>query len=317
MFIIKYKKIRNELKVSTIALGTWAIGGDFWGEADDASSIRTIKAAIDNGINLIDTAPIYGRGHSEIIVGKAIKGRREDVVISSKCGLTWENQNSETEKNLRPESIRQEIDESLSRLGIDVIDIYFIHYPDKDTPLEDTLAELQRIKKAGKVRYLGVSNFDTSLLLEAMEIADIACIQPQYSLLDRNIEDSLLPFCHENNVEVLSYGSLGGGILTGKYTDKFQLNDGDKRSQFYPYFQEPCWTKVLELVEVLKNIAADHNCPVPHVSLNWVRQQSGITSALVGARTVEQAKQNAVAADWDLSGDELKKIEAAYQNIFG
>jgi len=317
VFIIKYKKIRNELKVSTIALGTWAIGGDFWGEADDASSIRTIKAAIDNGINLIDTAPIYGRGHSEIIVGKAIKGRREDVVISSKCGLTWENQNSETEKNLRPESIRQEIDESLSRLGIDVIDIYFIHYPDKDTPLEDTLAELQRIKKAGKVRYLGVSNFDTSLLLEAMEIADIACIQPQYSLLDRNIEDSLLPFCHENNVEVLSYGSLGGGILTGKYTDKFQLNDGDKRSQFYPYFQEPCWTKVLELVEVLKNIAADHNCPVPHVSLNWVRQQSGITSALVGARTVEQAKQNAVAADWDLSGDELKKIEAAYQNIFG
>lgn len=316
VFNIKYKKIRNELEVSTIGLGTWAIGGDFWGESDDNSSIRTIKTAIDNGINLIDTAPIYGRGHSEKIVGKAIQGRRDDVVISSKCGLTWEDRNSETKKNLKSESIKQEIDDSLSRLGIDMIDIYFIHYPDMNTPLEETLAELQRIKEAGKVRYLGVSNFDTSLMSEVLKIADIAFVQPQYSLLDREIEAGLLPFCRENNIEILSYGSLGGGILTGKYTDKSQLKEGDKRSKFYPYFKEPYWTKVLELVELLKVIARDHNCPVSHVALNWVRQQPGITSALVGARTSEQAKQNAAAADWDLSEDEIRKIEDAYENIF-
>ncbi|MFW6288037.1 MAG: aldo/keto reductase [bacterium] len=313
---MKYSEIGNKVKVSKIALGTWAIGGNFWGESDDAKSIKTIEVAIDSGINLIDTAPAYGRGHSEKIVGKAIKGKRDKVVLSTKCGLTWENKDARTVKNLKPESIRKEIDDSLRRLGTDMIDIYFIHWPDKTTPLEDSLGELSRIKDTGKIRFIGVSNFDIELLSKAVEITNIDCVQPPYSMLDRDIEKDILPFCRENNIAILSYGSLGGGILTGKYTDRSQLKKGDKRGKFYPYFQEPQWSKVQELVDLLKRIAKEHNSPTSHVALNWVRQQPGITSALVGARTPEQARENADSANWDLSEKELKEIEKAYRNIF-
>ncbi|MEJ6949459.1 aldo/keto reductase [Natronospora cellulosivora (SeqCode)] len=314
---MKYKKIGNDLEVSAIALGTWAMGGNYFGATDDSQSIRTIEAAIDSGINLIDTAPAYGRGHSESIVGKAIKGKRDKVIISTKCGLTWANEDAKTLRNLKAESLRKEIENSFTRLGTDMIDIYFIHWPDPDTPLEETLGELNSFKEAGKIRYIGVSNFDLELLKKASNIAEIDCIQPRYSILDRDIEGDILDFCREKQIEILSYGSLAGGILTGKYTEESQLKEGDKRSKFYRYFKAPYRSKALKLVEVLKRIAENHNSPVSHVALNWVRQQEGITSALVGAKTVGQAKENAAAADWDLSKEELKKIEQAYQDVVG
>ena len=193
---MRYKRLGNSsLEVSVVGLGTWAIGGDFWGKVDDDRSIRTIQRAVDCGINLIDTAPAYGGGHAERIVGQAIKGRRDKVVIATKCGIV--KQGGRITRNLKPESIRKEVDDSLTRLGVDVIDLYQIHWPDANTPLEDTLNEMEKLRDAAKIRYIGVSNFDRKLMEEAASITEIVSLQPQYSLLDRELEKDILPFCRE------------------------------------------------------------------------------------------------------------------------
>jgi len=311
---MRYKQLgKSDLNVSVVGLGTWAMGGDFWGKVDDDQSIATIREAVDNGVNLIDTAPIYGKGHAETVVGKAIKGIRDKVLIATKCGLSI----TKGGHDLRPESIRKEIDESLSRLGVDVIDLYQIHWPDPKTPLEDTMNELAKIKKAGKVRYLGVSNFDTALMSQAMAVTDIVSLQPQYSLLSREIEAEILPFCRQHNIGILSYGSLGAGVLAGKFTTPPKPDEGDKRAMFYPFFREPLWSKAMKLVDVLKEIAAEHQKPVSHVAINWVNQQEGVATALVGAKTPAQAAENAAAGAWELSKEELDKIESAYKEIYG
>jgi len=313
---MRYKRLGNsDLVVSVVGLGTWAIGGDFWGSVDDALSIKTIQRAIDCGINLIDTAPAYGNGHAERIVGEAIKGRRDKVIIATKCGIVREG--PRFIRTLKPESIRKEIDESLRRLGVDVIDLYQIHWPDKKTPLEDTVNELVKLKQAGKFRYLGVSNFDRKLMEEITSMTEVVSLQPQYSLLERGIEKDLLPFCREKGIGVLTYGSLGAGILTGKFKEKPKFEEGDYREKFYPFFREPLWSKAMQLVEALREIAYEVGKPVAHVAINWVNQQEGVTSALVGAKTPEQAEQNAGAGEWELSEEHLKRIEAAYKNIFG
>lgn len=313
---MRYKRLGNsDLVVSVVGLGTWAIGGDFWGSVDDALSIKTIQRAIDCGINLIDTAPAYGNGHAERIVGEAIKGRRDKVIIATKCGVLRDG--PRFIRTLKPETIRKEIDESLRRLGVDVIDLYQIHWPDKNTPLEDSVNELVKLRQAGKFRYLGVSNFDTKLMEQIISMTDIVSLQPQYSLLERSIEKDVLPFCREKGIGVLTYGSLGGGILTGKFKERPKLEKGDHRDRFYPFFHEPLWSKAMQLVDVLREIAYEVGKPVAHVAINWVNQQEGVTSALVGAKTPEQAEQNAGAGEWELSEEHLKRIEAAYKNIFG
>ena len=313
---MRYKRLGNSsLEVSVVGLGTWAIGGDFWGKVDDDRSIRTIQRAVDCGINLIDTAPAYGGGHAERIVGQAIKGRRDKVVIATKCGIV--KQGGRITRNLKPESIRKEVDDSLTRLGVDVINLYQIHWPDANTPLEDTLNEMVKLRDAGKIRYIGVSNFDRKLMEEAASITEIVSLQPQYSLLDREIEKDILPFCREKGIGILTYGSLGGGILTGKFKERPQFDKDDRRENFYPFFKEPLWSKAMELVEVLRQIAAEVDKPVAHVAINWLNQQDGVTSALVGAKTPEQAEQNAASAEWELSQEQLDTIEAAYKRIYG
>ncbi len=313
---MRYKRLGNSsLEVSVVGLGTWAIGGDFWGKVDDNRSIETIQRAIDCGINLIDTAPAYGSGHAERIVGQAIKGRRDKVIIATKCGIIKEG--GRVSRNLRPESIRKEVDDSLRRLGVDVIDLYQIHWPDNSTPLEDTLNELVKLRDAGKFKYIGVSNFDRKLLEEATSIAEIVSLQPPYSLLDREIEKDVLPFCREKGIGILTYGSLGGGILTGKFKERPKFDKDDRRENFYPFFNEPLWSKAMELVEVLRQIAVEVDKPVAHVAINWLNQQEGVSSSLVGAKTPEQAEQNAASADWELSREQLDAIESAYKRIFG
>jgi aryl-alcohol dehydrogenase-like predicted oxidoreductase len=306
---------KSELNVSAIGLGTWAIGGKFWGHTDESAAIAAIQKAIDSGINLIDTAPIYGDGHSEEMVGKAVKGRRHQVIIATKCGVRLKE--AMLINDLTPKSLRKEVEVSLKLLGTDVIDLYQCHWPDPNTPIEDTMAEMAKMKTEGKIRAIGVSNFDAALLKKAQKVAQLASNQVQYSLLNRDIEKELIPFCREQDIGILTYGPMGGGILSGKYKQKPKFEEGDARSFFYNYYQEPQWTKVQALLKEMEKIAARHGKPIAHVAINWVRQQPGITSALVGARSPQQAEANAAAGSWQLSAEELSGINKTVSQTFG
>lgn len=312
---MRTRKLGNsDLDVSVVGLGTWAIGGDFWGSIDDQQSIRAIQTALDHGINLIDTAPAYGAGHSESVVGKAIQGRREQVVLATKCGVV--RTKDSFERNLKPESVKREVDASLQRLQVDVIDLYQIHWPDVNTPLEDTLEALQTIHRQGKFRYLGVSNFGPDLMEQVRQAFDLVSLQPQYSLLQRDLEQEILPYCRAHNIGVLSYGSLAAGVLTGKYKEQPSFPEDDKRGNFYPFFKEPLWSKAQAVVEVLRDVAAQRQKPVSQVAINWAVQQQGITTALVGCKTEAQAAENAAAGSWELTEAEWNRIDEAYQRIF-
>jgi aryl-alcohol dehydrogenase-like predicted oxidoreductase len=305
---------KSELSVSAIGIGTWAIGGDLWGKSDDAEAIAAIQKAIDSGLNLIDTAPAYGDGHSERLVARAIKGHRHQVIIATKCGIRPKK--GGLINDLRPASIRKELEDSLKRLETDVIDLYQCHWPDPSTPIEETIGEMARMKAEGKIRAIAVSNFDAALTRKAQKVAQIASNQVPYSLLNREIEDELVPFCLEQNIGILAYGPIGGGILSGKYREKPKFGKDDARAFFYNYYEEPQWTKVQALLEELEKIAARHGNPAAQVAINWVRQQPGITSALVGARNPQQAEANAAAGDWQLSAEDLTTINKALGRIF-
>jgi aryl-alcohol dehydrogenase-like predicted oxidoreductase len=306
---------KSALNVSVIGLGTWAIGGKFWGHTDEAEAVAAIQKAIDGGINLIDTAPIYGDGHSEELVGKAVKGRHHQVIIATKCGVRFRS--ADLVNDLTPKSIRKELEVSLKLLDTDVIDLYQCHWPDPNTPIEDTIGEMEKMKAEGKIRAIGVSNFDAALLKRAQKVAQVASNQVQYSLLNREIEKELIPFCREQAIGILAYGLMGGGILTGKYKQKTKFGKDDARGFFYNFYDEPQWSQVQALLKELERIAARHGKPVAHVAINWVRQQAGLTSALVGARSPQQAEANAAAGDWQLSSEDLAIINKTISQTFG
>ena len=310
-----YRRLgKSELNVSVIGLGTWAIGGKFWGHTDEADAIAAIRKAIDSGVNLIDTAPIYGDGHSEEVIGKAVKGHRHQVVIATKRGVRFRG--ADLVNDLTPKSIRKELEVSLKLLDTDVIDLYQCHWPDPNTPIEETIGEMAKMKAEGKIRAIGVSNFDAALLKKAQKVARIASNQVGYSMLNREIENELIPFCREQAIGILAYGPLGGGILTGKYKAKPKFEEGDARTFFYDYYKEPQWSQVQALLKEMEKIAARHGKPVVQVAINWVRQQPGITSALVGARSPQQAEANAAAGNWQLSSEDLSGINKTVGRTF-
>lgn len=306
----------SDLIVSAVGAGTWAMGGDFFGAIDDKQCVDSLCASLDNGVNLIDTAPIYGKGHSEELVGQAIKGRRDKVVLCTKVGLIFGDPKGRTGHCLQPDAIEFEIEQSLRRLGTDYIDLYQIHWPDPATDIEESMATLMRLKKEGKIRYIGVSNFDVPLLERTLACGEIISTQPQYSLLDRDIEKDVLPFCRDHNLGVLSYGSLAAGVLTGKFKEVPKAEAGDKRANFYPFFKEPMWSQTQQLLVTLRAIAEEHNKPMTHVAINWVSQQPGMSCALTGSKNPGQAAMNAAAGQWDLTADELARINAAYASAF-
>ena len=305
---MKFRKLgQSDLNCSVIGLGTWGMVGSFWGKVDDDQSIATIRAGLEAGINLIDTAPVYGDGHSEEVVGRALEGlKREDIVLATKCGRFT----CETEK------IRQELETSLKRLKTDYIDLYQVHWPDDKVPFEETFGELENMRKQGKIRYIGVSNFSVEQTEEASKYCQIVSTQPQYSLLVRDIEKDILPYCVEKNIGILSYGSIGAGALTGKFKEKPVFKEDDERASFYTFFQEQNWPKTKQMIDTLEEIAASHGKPTVHAAINWVLKQKGISVALVGARTPEQVRMNAQAADWELTDEENAKILQAYDRIF-
>ena len=313
---MEYRQLgKSELSVSVIGLGTWPLAGIEWEPTDETEAIAAIQKAIDFGINLIDTAPFYGNGRSEEIVSKAIKACRQRVIIATKCGLRRRRNNIVTD--LKPKSIRKELENSLKRMGIDVIDLYQCHWPDPDTPIEDTMGEMLKMKAEGKIRYIGVSNFDTALLQRAQKAAPIVSNQVPYSLLNREIEGELIPFCQEQGVGILAYGPLGGGILTGKYKEKPVFKTGDARSFFYTYYEEPYWSRVQMLLKDLEQVSKRYGKPISQVAINWVRQQPGISTVLVGARSPKQAEANATAGTWQLSAEDLASIKKALSRTLG
>jgi len=219
-------------------------------------------------------------------------------------------------RDLSPDRIRKDIESSLKRLDIEQIDLYQIHWPDPDTPLEESVEELIKLQKEGKFKYLGVSNFDKNLLKEISNLTDIISLQPQYSLLRRDIEDEVLPYLIQNGLGILNYGTLGGGILSGKYTERPEFDDEkDNRSGFYPFFSEENWPYVQELVTLLKDIAADYDKTPAQISINWAINRPGVTTALVGAKSEKQASENAAAADFNLNDEEMELLTEKSDNI--
>ena len=305
----------STLKVSVVSLGTWVFGGDNWGKVDDNESIASVQKAIELGINLIDTAPAYGDGHAEEILGKAIKGKRDKVFIATKCGL--QKRERTFIHDLRPSQIRKELEHSLSRLNIEQLDLYQCHWPDPKTPIEATLEEMLKMQSEGKINNIGVSNFDLPLLEKALRIAPVVSIQAHYSLLERSVEEShLLQFCKKKGIGVMTYGSLGGGLLTGKYKNPPTFPKKDARRFFYPFYKGQEWRRYHGFVEAIKKIAQEKRKPLVQVALNWLIQQSGVTTALVGARTIEQVEKNAHAIQGELSESDLIQIEEIYHRFF-
>lgn len=291
---------------SRIALGTWAIGGSMWGGPDDENAARTIDKALDLGINVIDTAPVYGFGHSEDVIGRALEGKRGRVILATKVALNW--QDGKVFRDSRPARIEQEIEDSLRRLRTDHIDLYQVHWPDPKTPIEDTARALEKLVKAGKVGALGVSNFSPAQMEEFRKFAPLATIQPPYNLFEREIEKDVLPYAVQNNLVVLAYGPLCRGLLSGRMTADRKFGGDDLRNSD-PKFQQPRFGQYLQAVEDLKAIADKHGKSMLALAIRWVLDR-GPTIALWGARKPEQISGVDDAFGWTLDDADMKAIDA-------
>jgi len=319
---MRYKKFGNtDMNVSVLTVGTWAIGGARWGDVDLQNSIEAIRAMLDNGVNFIDTAPVYGCGYSEEVVGKAIKGYdRSKFYLSTKFGLTWPNgPGTEIVRNASYENCMREVDVSLGLLGTDYIDLYIVHWPDIHTkaPAEETMRALNDLKKAGKIRYVGVSNYSAEQIEEIGQFGTVDALQPPYSMVNRTAEE-LMIWAHDRGIANMTYGSLGAGILTGMYRELPDFPEDDTRMTFYDYYKEPKFSKIMELLKTLDEVAAAHgNVPLAQVTINWSTQTSFVETALVGVRNAAEAIENCKATDWELSADEVKHITKAIDDTVG
>ncbi len=323
---------RSGIEVPAVVLGAWAIGGWNWGGADDEQSVRAIQASIDAGANAIDTAPVYGFGRSELVVGRAIQGRRRDVVLMTKVGLRWDDERGEVafqaldddgvrrtvRRNARPWSVKEEVEHSLKRLKVDVIDLIQVHWPDPQTPVEQTMEALLALRQAGKVRAIGVSNFDVPLLERAQSaLGDVplASVQPKYNLVARDVESGLLAHCRENGIGAIVYSPLEQGLLTGRVPAARTFPESDGRHK-RPTFQPGNRARVNALLDtVVRPIAKRHGADVGQVVLAWTIAQPGVTAAIVGARTPEQARENAAAGDLRLEAQDLASIRTAFEAL--
>jgi aryl-alcohol dehydrogenase-like predicted oxidoreductase len=326
---MEHRKTGNGgLELPVVTFGAWAIGGLFWAGTDDALAVEAIHAAIDSGMDAIDTAPIYGCGHSEMIVGRAIKGRRERVMILTKLGLRWDSTEGEFHftfpkpgggevvayKNVTANSIVYECEQSLRRLDTDVIDLYQVHWPSTSASAEETMAALSRLLSQGKIRAIGVSNYSTAQLVEALRFAPVASNQIKYNLLQREIETDPLPLCRERNVGVICYSPMCLGLLTGRVGMDRAFDETDVRCK-HPWYQHAARRRVLAALELLRPIAEAHGATLGQLSVAWLLAQPGITTALVGARNAEQVRENARAADIRLSPDEVGGIREVFERL--
>ena len=316
---MEYRQLgKSDLKISAVGLGCWAIGGWWWGGTDVNESIAAVQKALDVGINFFDTAPAYGWGLSEEIVGRALEGRRDRAVVATKCGLIWDREcgrfHFESEGHRvfrcgRKELIMRDVETSLRRLRTDRIDLYQVHWPDPTTPFEETMDALVALLGQGKIRAIGVSNFTVAMHLECLKHGPLHSSQPRYNMLDRKIEKDVLPFCRKRTIGVVAYSPIEQGILTGKVTLNRRLAPGDYRAT-RPWFQEKNLRRALAFLDRIRPIAEGHGKSLTQLAIAWVLAQPGVTSAIVGARRADQVEHNAGGADWRLTEDELKRIDA-------
>jgi aryl-alcohol dehydrogenase-like predicted oxidoreductase len=307
------------IEASVVGLGTWAIGGWMWGGTDETSSVAAIRASLDEGVSLIDTAPAYGQGLAEEIVGKAIKGRRDEVVLATKCGLVWHTlqgthffdyDGGPVHRYLGKESIAYEVEQSLRRLGTDHIDLYLTHWQDPTTPIADTMEALEALKDHGKIRAIGASNLSAPELRAYVASGALDAIQEEYSMVERSIEATLLPIATQHGVATLSYSSLALGLLAGT-TGPERTFTGDDQRRDNPRFSLANRTKVAHLMETIRPITAAHGATMAQIVIAWTLAQPGITFALCGARTAEQARENAGTGRVRLTVDEIATIDTA------
>lgn len=320
----------SDVKVSPVTFGAWAIGGWMWGGSEEAESIAAIQAGIDAGITSIDTAAIYGQGHSEELVGKAVAGRRDKVQILTKCGMRWDDARGSdawptkdnagnpitVTRNSKPDSIEHEVELSLRRLKTDVIDLYQIHWPDLTTPIEESIEAMEKIRKAGKIRAIGVSNYNATQLAAADgwlkgHGSTLASLQPPYSVINRGIEKEILPLCRQRNVGTVVYSPMERGLLTGKFGPDHTFPAGDHRAN-YKAFKSEVRKAVHEALAKVKPIADKHGASFAQLVVNWTFSEPGVTAALVGARNAEQAEHNAGAMRFTLTADERTQIRTAF-----
>jgi len=302
----------TDLSLTTVGLGTWAMGGPWqfgWGPQDDNEATAAILTALDKGINWIDTAPVYGMGHSEELIGKALKQTSQKPFIATKCGLLW-NGKKEKVHYLKKESIRKECHESLKRLGVEVIDLYYMHWPQPKEDVEEAWEEMAKLTDEGKVRYIGVSNFNIDQIKRVRKIHKVASLQPPYSMLHREVEDRLLEYCAQLNIGVAAYSPMQRGLLTGKFSQEkladLPIDDHRRRN---PDFHDPQFTATLELVDQLRPIAQRNGKTLAQLAISWVLRRPEVTAAIVGARRPEQIAETAPASDWNLSEEDVKEIE--------
>jgi aryl-alcohol dehydrogenase-like predicted oxidoreductase len=308
----------SDMDITPIGIGAWAMGGggwEFgWGPQADADSLAAIQEALDRGINWIDTAAVYGLGRSEQVVGRALKSRAKRPFVFTKCSMVW-NDFGEIGHSLKAASIRREVENSLSRLDIDVIDLYQVHWPDPNADIEEGWTEMARLQEEGKVRYIGVSNFSVRQMKRAQKIAPITSLQPPYSLLARDVEEEILPYALRSNIGVIVYSPMYSGLLSGAMTrariEQFPADDWRRRN---PNFQEPLLSRNLRLVQLLREIGDRYGRTPGEVAIAWTLHNFAVTAAIVGIRTREQVQGVIGAGEFRLDVLEAAQIDLALRH---
>jgi len=316
---MRYKRFgKTDMQVSEMCLGTWGIGGVGWDSNSDETRMDAIYAALEAGINFIDTAPAYNGGEAERLLGRALKkaGKRQDVILSTKCGNYFVNSTTYIRDGSRSR-IFQQAEESLKNLQTDYIDLMLIHWPDVNTPFEETMDALNQLKKDGKILHVGVSNFSQAQMEEANQYCEIEAFQPQYSMVNRTSED-LIKWAASQDMGIMTYGSLGGGILSGAIREPKVYAADDSRTRFYKHFQEPTFSKVMEIVKVMDQLSAKHdNVPLAQIALNWCAQKEFVSTCIVGTQHRHKVIENAATFDWKLTDEDMAILDAAIDEHLG
>ncbi|UII80337.1 aldo/keto reductase [Flagellimonas sp. CMM7] len=313
----KYTRLNNEA-LPAIGFGCWSIGGE-WNNIEDSKSIRAIHTALDLGVNFFDTAPVYGKGHSETVLGKALKGSdRSKLFIASKCGLVW-GEDLHVDVNLTRESLLKEIDRSLTRLGVDYLDVWQCHWPDKDTDLKETIEAMEEIKEMGKIRYIGLSNYSLEQLKYADSCGEVASFQGLYNMFEHNpdtyhgipltykTKDEILPYCRENGLMYLPYSPLFQGLLTGSFKAEGNFDENDKRSE-NPKLLGETLLSYLKIVDDLKVFAKEIDRPLSQITINWLVAQKEVGPIIAGLDHEKYAKDTVASLEWELTAEMQQQI---------